>query len=116
MSKEATDHGAKHDASTEQPVHVHLRFASGDEPPAQAPLWTTRPMALRHAATGALEVIGTAKDLHAATRYALSFGAAVEVLGPPVLRRRVAREARRLAALYATDCFLRETKEGARGR
>jgi Predicted transcriptional regulator len=45
----------------------------------------------------------TVTGLEDVRRWALSFGAEVEVLAPPTLRERLAAEGRRLGALYAAD-------------
>lgn len=81
---------------------VHLRFAAGYEEVPRAVAWAEPPLLLRRR-DGSADLMGQASGLGGTLRYALSFGAAVEVIGPPALRRRIAREARRMAALYDAD-------------
>ncbi len=90
---------------------VHLRFAPGHEALPTGPQWHEPPLLLRRPG-GVVEVVGQAGSLDGALRYALSFGAAVEVIGPPALRRRVAEEIRRMAARYdSPEGFLRRKSE-----
>ena len=55
---------------------------------------------------GSLDVRMQVAGLVDVARWALSYGGEAEVLSPPVLRHRVAREARRMAARYARDTGL----------
>ena len=57
-------------------------------------------------ADGSLEVRMQVAGLVDVARWALSYGGEAEVISPPVLRHRVAREARRMAARYAHDTGL----------
>lgn len=78
---------------------VHVRFET--HPAQRKPVeWTEPPLGLGRY-HGGYEVIGQSTDLKGLVRWVLSFGAGVEVLGPQVLRRRVAEEAQRVARLHA---------------
>lgn len=78
---------------------VHVRFDAHPPRSARRVDWAEPPLGLgRH--RGRYEVIGQSADLDGLVRWVLSFGARVEVVGPEVLRRRVAREARRIAARH----------------
>jgi proteasome accessory factor B len=78
---------------------VHLRLAPGVARTPRPVRWAEAPLVLRRA-SGAHEVIGVTGDLARLARYVLSLGAHAEVLAPPVLRARVAAEARAVARLY----------------
>jgi predicted DNA-binding transcriptional regulator YafY len=54
-------------------------------------------------ADGSVEVLMEVTGLADVTRWVLSYGGEAEVIGPPVLRHRVAREARRMAERYTED-------------
>lgn len=54
-------------------------------------------------ADGSLELRMQVTGLADVTRWVLSYGSEAEVLSPPVLRHRVARETRRMANLYCSD-------------
>lgn len=89
---------------------VHVRFvtrptrlhATGVE-------WTEPPLGLGYA-RGHYEVVGQSADLDGLVRWVLRFGDAVEVLGPDVLRARVARIARRIAERHRTPDAVSSSK------
>lgn len=79
---------------------VHVRFSPYQARWIQEERWhESQVMALR--TDGTLDVRMQVTGLNDIARWVLSYGAEAEVISPPVLRHRVAREARRLAALYA---------------
>lgn len=86
--------------TSDDPYSVHVRFAPSAGHNARPARWAEPPLTLRRA-NGALEVIGQSSDLTGLMRWVLSYGAYAEVLGPEVLRRRMAAEARRVARFYA---------------
>lgn len=76
---------------------VHLRFPTRPKQVEQGkPHWIEPPLGLGYH-RGHYEVIGQSADLDGLVRWVLSFGGGVEVLGPEVLRERVAEAARRIA-------------------
>ena len=90
----------RRDVNSKSPYAVHLRFApcAGHAP--REVEWTEPPLTLRRV-DGAVEVIGSSRDLMALVRHTLSYGSYAEALGPERLRRLVAAEARRVVRLYA---------------
>lgn len=88
------------DASNDRRIcAVHVRLP---ERPRQAkPLvdWTEPPLGLGYH-RGHYEIIGRSDDLDGLVRWVLGLGAGVEVLGPEVLRERVAEAARRIASRH----------------
>ena len=74
----------------------------------RTPQWAEPPLGLGFHRSH-YEIIGQAASLDALTRWALSYGACAEVLGPGGLRARVAQEARRIAARYAENVTRQST-------
>lgn len=87
-------------AQGDAPVYpVHVRFET--HPERRRPVeWHEPPLGLGRY-HGGYEVIGQSADLDGLVRWVLSFGAGVEVVGPDVLRQRVAEEARRIAEMHS---------------
>ena len=89
----------ENDAGAGRVYAVRVQLRPGYSPPDDAPIWEDNPVVLRRG-DGLREVLGCSRNLDGLARYLLQFGAGVEVLGPPPLRRRLARTVRELAALY----------------
>lgn len=87
---------------SDTPVYaIHVRFET--HPERKGPVqWAEPPLGLGRY-HGGYEVIGQSADLDGLVRWVLGFGAGVEVMGPDVLRSRIAREARRIAMLHSTN-------------
>jgi predicted DNA-binding transcriptional regulator YafY len=83
---------------------VHLRLATHPGRLCRKPWWAEPPLGLGYH-RGHYEIIGQATGLDVLTRWALSFGACAEVIGPSVLQARVAREARRVVTRYDKICY-----------
>lgn len=81
---------------------VHVRFATRPKRiRVSRPHWIEPPLGLGYH-RGHYEVIGQSADLDGLVRWVLGFGGGVEVLGPDVLRTRVAEVARRIAQRHAS--------------
>jgi len=73
---------------------VHIRFAPS--------LWVERPV-LMERADGTYDLIGTTARPGVLAQWVLSYGPDAEVTGPERLRRRVAKEARRVWKKYIDE-------------
>jgi len=78
---------------------VHVRFSPYQARWIQEERWHDSQLMTRRR-DGSLDVRMQVTGLNDVARWALSYGAEAEVISPPVLRHRVAREARRMAELY----------------
>ena len=79
-------------------VHASIpAHAAADSPEAH---WKERPLVFERLHSGTCEVMGETKDLEAAARWALGFGAEATVCSPPALRDEVRRQARQIADRY----------------
>ena len=83
-------------------VAVHVRFDAHPQRRQNRVEWIEPPLGLGYH-HGRYEVIGQSADLDGLVRWVLGFGPCAEVVGPDVLRARVARAARRIAARYDDD-------------
>ena len=101
MPFEPTDATAPYD-DPDEVYAVHLRLASHPRRLCKRPRWTESPLGLGFH-RGHYEIIGQAAGLDVLTRWALSYGASAEILGPSALRAQVACEAHRIAARYDED-------------
>lgn len=83
----------------ERTYAVHVRFTPYQARWIREERWHESQVMLERA-DGSLDVRMQVAGLVDVARWALSYGGEAEVLSPPVLRHRVAREARTMAALY----------------
>lgn len=81
---------------------VRIRFSAYQARWIQEEVWHESQI-LKRRDDGVLEVLMQVTGLNDVARWVLSYGGEAEVLSPPVLRHRVAVEARRMAAFYAND-------------
>ncbi|GIV58262.1 MAG: DNA-binding protein [Rhodothermaceae bacterium] len=79
---------------------VHIRFSPYQARWIREERWHESQMMFMRP-DGSLDLHMEVTGLTDVTRWVLSYGGEAEVISPPVLRHRVAREARRMAALYA---------------
>ena len=94
------------------PHEIIVRFSAQAAPGVLERTWHPRQTLLKQA-DGTVVLRFPAPALFEVQRWALQWGGDAEVLGPPELRRAVAREATRLRALY---CRRRVTRALARAR
>jgi len=81
---------------------VHVRFTPYQARWIQEERWHASQIMTRRP-DGSLDVRMQVTGLNDVARWVLSYGAEAEVISPPVLRHRVASEARRMAACYDGD-------------
>ncbi|ARA93463.1 DNA-binding transcriptional regulator [Rhodothermaceae bacterium RA] len=79
---------------------VHIRFSAYEARWIREQEWHPTQILIERP-DGSLDLHMEVTGLTDVTRWVLSYGGEAEVISPPVLRHRVAREARRMAALYA---------------
>lgn len=84
---------------------VHVRFTPYQARWIQEERWHASQL-LTRLPDGSLDVRMQVTGLADVARWVLSYGAEAEVVSPPVLRHRVASEARRMAALYDDDAMM----------
>jgi len=84
----------------ERTYAVHVRFSPYQARWIKEERWHPSQVMIERP-DGSLDVRLQAAGLQDLARWVLSYGAEAEVISPPVLRHRVASEARRMAALYA---------------
>lgn len=78
---------------------VHVRLPGRPQRAKPSVDWAEPPLGLGYHRSH-YEVIGRSADLDGLVRWVLGLGAGVEVLGPEVLRERVAEAARRIAVRH----------------
>ncbi len=83
----------------ERALPVHVRFSPYQARWIREEQWHPSQMMFTRP-DGSLDLHMEVEGLADVTRWVLSYGGEAEVVGPPVLRHRVAREARRMAAMY----------------
>jgi len=81
---------------------VHVRFSPYQARWIQEEKWHESQLMIKRP-NGSLDVMMQVTGLADVARWVLSYGAECEVISPPVLRHRVAGDARRMTALYADD-------------
>jgi|SRR5690625_227353 len=84
----------------ERAYAVRIRFSEYQARWIKEEQWHTSQMMLRRP-DGSLDLMFESAGLSDLTRWVLQYGAEAEVISPPVLRRRVAAEARRMAEMYS---------------
>lgn len=86
----------------ERTFAVHVRFSSYQARWIKEEVWHESQIMVERP-DGTLDVRMQVSGLADVARWVLAYGGEAEVISPPVLRQRVATEARRMAALYAHD-------------